>query len=190
MENICAEYLVNYNGKNIGNARIEKLGIRFMVTADVKEVDAKTPFRLAAVCGTQVIPLGVMMPKKGGYTYGKTFTSSALREMGIGEISGFAIVEDTNGNKLPKSAQVRVDAANWVRETEPGAYLEEGEFRRLFSACKEVLVRCEDEMTYLAVPLIKGEEFPVMPVFCLGEAWRINGKLYIVFKIHNGKLSF
>ena len=190
MESICAEYLVNYDGENIGSARIEKLGIRFMVTADVKEVDAKTPFRLAAVCGTQVIPLGVMMPKKGGYTYGKTFTSSALREMGIGEISGFAIIEEPNDNKIPASVRVRADAANWVQETEPGAYLEEGEFRRLFSACKETLMRCEGEITYLAVPLVKGEEFPVMPVFCLGEAWKINGGLYIVFRIRNGKLSF
>jgi len=190
MESICCEYPVNYCGDDIGSARIEKLGIRFVITADIKEVEAKTPFRLAAVCGAQIIPLGVMFPKKDGYTYGRTFTISAMRELGIGEIKKFTIIEDGDDNKQPKSSHVRVDSASWVKESEPGVLLKEGEFRRLFSACKETLVRCEGEITYLAVPLIKGEEFPVMPVFCLGEAWKINGGLYIVFRIRNGKLTF
>ena len=190
MENICSEYYVSYNEKNIGKAKIEKVGIRFAITAEIKECGAKTPFRLAAECEGRIVPLGVMLPKDGGYNYRKTFTSGALRELGISAIKGFTIIVDTAENKLQPTEPMSVESAGWISETDPGSLLEEGEFRRLFSACKETLVRCEDEITYLAVPIVKGEEFPVMPVFCLGEAWKINGGLYIVFKIHNGKLTF
>ena len=190
MENICSEYPVNYNDEKIGRAKIEKVGIRFVITADVRAIEARIPFRLAAVCGNRKVAIGVMLPGSGGYTYRRTFTSSAIRELGIEEIKYFTIIGELTEDKLPQNENIKVDDTEWNRETEPGMLLEEGEFRRLFSACKEVLVRRDDEVTYLAVPIVKGEEFPVMPVFCLGEAWKINGGLYIVFKIHNGKLTF
>lgn len=190
MENICSEYPVIYNESIIGRAKIEKIGIRFFVSADIKKVDAETPFRLAAVCSRRLVPFGVMLPKEGGYTYGKMFTGGALRELEIDEVKGFTIICDIPENNVRSEKSISSVAAGWIREDKPGELLEEGEFRRLFSACEEALVRREDDITYIAVPVIKDEEFPVMPVFCLGEAWKINGGVYLVFRVHNGKLSF
>ena len=176
--------------KNIGYARIERVGIRFFVSADVKTSDAAAPFRLAAVCKNRLIPFGVMLPGNGGFTYGKMFTSVALREMGISEIDCFTIIGDIPQNKVSLKVNANSGSVKWEKEDDPGALLEEGEFRRIFSACKDTLVRREKDIVYLAIPVIKGEKFPAMPVFCLGEVRKINDGLYLVFKVYKGKLSF
>ena len=192
MENICRSYSVVCGGQDKGTAVIEKEGIRFRVSAEIKECDIEGPFRLAAVCGGSIVPVGVMLPNGDGYSYYKIFTESALRDKGISEVSGFTIVGSMPEAKEepPEPARNTSGISGWEKTDTPWLYIEEGEFRHVFSACREALVRNEEEICYLAVPLMKGEEFPVMPVFCLGEIQKIDGKLYLVFKISSGKLLF
>ena len=214
MEHICGSYPVVYGGKTLGNARIEKLGIRYSIAAETEEPEMEKPFRLAAVCQDRVTPLGVMLPKSGGFVFSKIFSREALLELGIDTISGFTLGGEAVAARAEKEEKETVSEMEekiegepkeeesvpaetaapaddvWERTDTPWLYIEEGEFRRVFSACREALVRRDGDVTCLAVPILKDELFPVMQVFCLGEVWKINERLHLVFRIREGKLLF
>ncbi len=190
MENLCAEYQVYFNGRCIGCCIIEKQGIRYKIYARVTVADLDKPFRLSAICGDSMVNLGVMVPKCDAYQFSRIYTNAAFRELGLENVSGFTITSDLFEVLDEVSGQTENVLSKWNHIAEPGTLLEEGEFRRIFSQCSNTIVCCEENITYLAVPVIHGEEFPAMPVFCLGEARKINGGIYLVFKIRNGKLIF
>lgn len=193
MENICGAYPVNYADKCLGEVKIERLGIRFSICGSISGIDIEGPFRLAALSGGKTVPIGVMLPKGGGFGYAKLFSAAALVQLGIRDIAGFTIITDhpvTEEAEPMQTEAVSTAESEWANTAAPWQYFEEGEFRRVFSACGRALVRQDGDVLYLAVPLVKDEEFPVMPVFCLGEVWKINDELHLVFKIHDGRLLF
>ncbi len=188
MELNCGTFDVVYKQKSVGEARIIRIGIRYELSAVVKYLDISGPFRVAAVSGEKVVPLGVMMPKGDGFEYRRSFSTNDLKNIGIDDISGFTIAGD-------ESSKVHIDTNNhedneWKVTNEPWQYLEEGEFRHVFSACNEALVSTNEEFVRIAVPIVKNEPFPLMPIFCLGEIQKINENLHLVFKLHEGKLLF
>ena len=194
MDIICGTYPIRRGEKVLGEVKIEKVNIRYKISSAIDNIDMPRPFRLAVICGEKIIPLGVMMPDRNGFSYSRSFSSAALSELGISNIDGFTLITDSlpQSDTRPIAAPTPVSSVTdgWQQTDTPGEYLEDGEFRHIFSGCKAALVRKDGETQCLAIPVIKDEPFPVMPVFCLGEVWKINEKLHLVFKIHDGKLLF
>lgn len=194
LDNICGNYPIHCDEKVLGEVKIEKVNIRYNISSAVNNIDMPRPFRLAAICGDKIIPLGVMMPDRNGFSYSRSFSSAALSELGIDTIDGFTLITDSSprsaAQPIAAPAPVSAVAVGWQQTDTPGEYFEDGEFRHIFSGCKSALVRNDGETQYLAIPVLKDEPFPAMPVFCLGEVWKINEKLHLVFKIHEGKLLF
>ena len=184
------EYNITYKNENVGMVLIKQIGIRYEILAEVRFINCETPFRLAAICGDDCVPLGVMIPDGAGFSYRRTYTKSAFHELGFEKLIGFEIICATKPERAPKPESTRVGDSEWTAIAEPAELFDEGQFRRIFSDCEGCLVRKSGEIKYLAIPLLKERAFPAMPVFCLGESWKIRGKLYMVFKIMRGKLLF
>lgn len=178
-----SSHAIMFNGKIVGQAMIRQEGIRSRIIGEVCTSDITTPFRLTAVCSGKAVVLGVMMPDNGKYTFNKQFTSDDVRRLELYDIVGFTLSVDTALN-------TNSSASGWAAADDVSEFLEEGEFRRIFTECKELFYCRNGKLIYLAVPINKGEEFPAMPVFCLGEPQKIGGRLCLVFKINDGKLLF
>lgn len=189
MENIRNEYKITADKEEIGYAVLKQTGIRFEIYAEVRNVDSEKPFRLAVRCGGKIIPLGVMLPQNGGFVYRKTFSRSALRELGVSGVERFVVLTD---DIINHSSDIRSQkkGEEWCEISNVDDFLKEGEFRRAFSGCRNCLARRGGELVYLAVPIVKDEILPAMPIRCLGEVLKIRGNLYMVFKIRDGKLLF
>lgn len=189
---ICGEFPVIYNGTEYGKAKVEREGIRFKISAQISEFYADKPFRLGAPTNGGTVSLGVMLPSGEQYVFSRVYSSNELKALGIFEISDFTLIKaDESENAIKAAPQpLTAEESGWEESDEPSMYIAEGEFRRAFSECKKALIRREGEITYIAVPVVKGEEFPVMQLFCLGEAWKIGGKLHLVFKVREEKLIF
>lgn len=185
MQDFCGLYSIIYSGENLGEAVVARDRLRWHIAARISACNIPGPFRLAAVCGNKTAALGVMLPQNGGFTYSALFTASALREKGIcSGISYFTLLPCMN-------AETGNSGICWEKSERPELYIEEGEFRRIFSACRSALIKKENgEQVLLAVPVKKGEKFPLMSVFCLGTISKINGQLHLVFKINDGRLVF
>ena len=190
MNGLPTEYNITYKNEHVGIVLIKQIGIRYEIFAEVRFINCKTPFRLAAMCGNDCVPLGVMIPGGTGFSYRRTYTKSAFREFGFEKLTGFEIIFGTKRESDPQTKTTEVDDGEWTAVAEPALLFDAGQFRRIFSVFDGCLVRESGEIKYLAIPLLKDKDFPVMPVFCLGEAWKISGKLYMVFKIKSGKLLF
>lgn len=189
---ICGEFPVIYNGIEYGKAKVERDGIRFKISAQISGFYEDKPFRLGALANGGAVPLGVMLPSGEQYIFSRVYSSNELKELEIYEISNFTIIRaDESENTIKTAPQpLTAEESGWEESDEPSMYIAEGEFRHAFSECKKALIRREGEITYIAVPVIKGEEFPVMQLFCLGEAWKIGGELHLVFKVKGDKLIF
>jgi len=78
---------------------------------------------------------------------------------------------------------------SWTEVSDPRTLLKGDNKSAVTSECSGCFARKEDGIVYLSVPLREDEEFPMMPVFCLGEPETVNGEVYLVFKIIDGILS-
>ena len=190
MSDLRREYDIVFENEKLGCAVVAQVGIRFEISAEISGFRTKNPFRLAAKCGGKNVTLGVMLPQKGSFAFRKVYTKSSLRELGISAIEGFTLVKDgdNNTNKYPQNTVENM--SKWSVVEDMSEYLEDGEFRRRFSVHKNCLAYREGEFAYIAVPMIKGETLPKIPVLCLGETRKINGKMHMVFKTRRGKLLF
>lgn len=183
---ICSEYEISYKGITVGKAKIANEGIRYRISGSVQRGEFEEPFRLAIICGENKTVLGVMMPENDLCVYNRLFTSRELKDLRIHEIHGFTIIVSENKQDADKNSA----SDHWRKISDAGVLFAQGEFQRIFSACGEVLLRHEENMDYIAIPIKRGEEFPAMPVFCLGEPWKVENRLCLVFKVKDGKLLF
>lgn len=78
---------------------------------------------------------------------------------------------------------------DWRKETEPERLFKDPDIKRACRDMTETLVCKVGEITYLAVPIIRGRPFPALPIFCFGSSMKINGNNYVVFKIKDGELN-
>ncbi len=185
---MCEGFAIVYNGEETGRANVAYEGIRLKITAAVRKNACPAPFRLAVNGENGMKPLGVMLPANGGFSFSRIYSPAECRRLGLSGPMSFTIIP-CGDERNTEEGTARNDG-EWKELEHPERLFEEGEFRHIFSACEKALVRRENELTLIAVPVRKGEPFPIMQVFCLGELWKIGGKLYLVFKIRDGKLLF
>lgn len=187
MDNMFKKSWVVHNGQRVGWVQIEKRGIRYYTEAEINGIEFTGPFRLAAVCGQEILPVGVMIPQNGMYRYCKTLSAESAKKAGLIDAESFTVI----GCEVERKCDERESGNDgWSVNEKPWMLFEEGEFKRVFSACRNAMVKHDDEITYVAIPVVKGENFPVMPVFCLGYIGKIGEGLYMIFKTRDGKLLF
>lgn len=182
------DFAIVYNGEEKGRATVAYEGIRIKITAGVPKIECAIPFRLAVNGKNGVKPLGVMLPVNGGFAFSKVYSPAECRRLGLNESMTFTLIPC--GEEQNNEEKAKQNDDDWKEWEHPERLFDDGEFRHIFSACKKALVRRADELTLIAVPVKRGEPFPVMQVFCLGELWKINGNLHLVFKIRDGRLLF
>ena len=74
----------------------------------------------------------------------------------------------------------------WSPLEDPSALFNDPDIAAACQNAKGALVKEKDGVTLLAIPVIAGTPFPMMPVFCFGDYVMIDGREYVVFKIKNG----
>jgi hypothetical protein len=74
----------------------------------------------------------------------------------------------------------------WSPLEDPSALFDDPDIAAACQNAKGALVKEEYGVTLLAIPVIAGTPFPMMPVFCFGDYVVIDGREYVVFKIKNG----
>ena len=190
MVDLRQEYDIVFDGKKLGCAVVARVGIRLEIFGEIRNFASQNPFRLAVKCDGKIVCLGVMLPRKDRFTFHKIYTKSMLRELGISAIEEFTLVRDGDTSSYASAPNMTENMGSWCSVEDMSEFLEAGEFRRQFSVYKNCIACKQNDIEYLAVPIIKDKALPAMPVWCLGETRKINGKLYMVFKIRKGKLLF
>ena len=78
--------------------------------------------------------------------------------------------------------------ANWIAEENISRFFADPLLKAVSSTIQGGLARQEGMHTKIAVPFESGAPFPLMPIFCKGEAMEMNGKSYLVFTLENGQI--
>lgn len=190
MADLRQEYDIVFEGKKLGCAVVARAGIRLEIFGEIRDFASENPFRLAVKCDGEIVCLGVMLPRKDRFIFRKIYTKSMLRELGISTIEGFTLVREVDTHSYAYAPNTTENMSSWCAVEDISEFLEAGEFRRQFSVYENCIACKQNDIEYLAVPIVKDKALPMMPVWCLGETRKINGKLYMVFKIRKGKLLF
>lgn len=185
MENILGSYNVIYNASHIGELNVSQNGLMTVFSSVCRPV-SKNILRLYCISGGKAVPIGVMMPCRGGLSLSKTFSRNALRQMGLFEITSAFLSEQTE--PIPLSPEPpQSEEAVWQPEYEPWRLFEDDDIRASCRKIKGAYSKSENGRDYLAVPISPYEPFPTMPIFCFGSLCKINGGDHIVFTLENGK---
>jgi len=77
----------------------------------------------------------------------------------------------------------------WIDEPEPQRHFADRELQMVCRAVSGALSKGgKNGMTLLAIPFETGKPFPLMPIFCFGEAIRIRGENYLLFRVRDGAI--
>lgn len=79
------------------------------------------------------------------------------------------------------------DISPWRIAENPAELFSDEELKHACENISGALIMDDGQRTLLAVPVVTGKPFPMMPVFCLGCAENIAGREYIVFRIEEGR---
>jgi hypothetical protein len=175
------------DGECVGEINVYMQGIKIVFEGECV-TERQGPFRLAAVSGGRTIPVGVMLPDGGKFTFRRSFSKNMMSELGIGEIEEFLLV----GNDRKDMADYRepaAEAGGWQEAAEPWRLFADEELSEVCREVKGGLKRLEEngEISF-AVPLERDRPFPAMPIFCFGTYMKIGEKGYVVFRLKNGEL--
>ena len=194
MDSIIGSYSVTYKGAKAGELRIFKNGTYFIFSfrSDVFYTDI---LRLICISGEVFIPIGIPIPDGNSLFLQKQFTRNYLSSIGISSIDSAVLLPASE--KLPvKTAPAKNDLiskdtgsnSEWTQEHEPWLLFNDEELKNACSNISGALRKDTPDSTLLAVPISSSEPFPMMPIFCFGEAQFIDSKQYVVFTIKNGQL--
>lgn len=116
------------------------------------------------------VSLGVLTPAGSGWSLDRRFSPAELRRLGLTGLRGCRIL--------------RREPEGWLPEPDPGRLFRDPFLRRLWSGVAGAVTRLAEGERQLAVPL-EGA-FPLLPVFRLGSVRALEGKLHLVFAVHDG----
>jgi hypothetical protein len=85
------EYGVTRLGRLAGTLRVSQDGLMTVLDCDCERVGEEI-YRLAAVCGGEYVPIGVMMPDGARLRFSKRLTKNAVRELLPNEPDAFEII--------------------------------------------------------------------------------------------------
>jgi len=77
-------------------------------------------------------------------------------------------------------------STTWAPIEDPSMLFSDSDIAKACENAKGALTMEKDGATLLAIPVIAGMPFPMMPVFCFGDYIVIDGREYVVFKIKDG----
>ena len=114
------------------------------------------------------LPLGVMEPAGGQL--------SLCRRIFARDIAALGCLQ-----RGEAKLSFRFNEAVWQETGAPGHFLEAPELRRRLERVKHAWKRREGELLLLAIPLEKGEPFPLELLFCLARVMTVEGRLCAVY---------
>ena len=88
----------------------------------------------------------------------------------------------------PDTTPAITTSTDWVPCLAPSALFTDPTLAATSQNIQGAMIRERSDQTELAVPFGAGEPFPLMPIFCKGEATEFQGKTYLVFQIKDGKI--
>lgn len=89
----------------------------------------------------------------------------------------------------PRAEEMEDLESAWTAEPEPQRHFADRELQMVCRAVDGALSKeGRNGMTLLAVPFETGKPFPLMPIFCFGEAIRIRGENYLLFRVRDGAI--
>ena len=194
------DVLKEFELKN-GTVKLEQEGLLTVIEARIREMRAGIT-RLAALCGENVRPIGVLIPDGNGLFLRRRLSKAEWTAMGLTEITGFTLLADVTrqvdslyGEKKRPPAEKRgglwfknLDMLSWQTEEKPESCFADPALSRAAAKVRGVLRAEQDGMIYLAVPMNSGSCFPPLPVFRYGEPARIGGESCVVFRLKEGEL--
>ncbi len=167
---LTGSYAIMDGGERAGTLEVSRQGgyARFRAAC---RTSGQALARLAVQSGERDAVLGTLVPEGGLWVLDRRLSPAALRAMGVEEITACFLR--------------RPAPEGWAPEPEPGRLLEDRLLRRLCEGLRGALTCRGERGTLLAVPL--ADPFPLLPVFCLGSLWQLDGRPYLVFEIFAGK---
>ena len=194
MDNLIGSYKVTYDGMEAGQLEISKNGTYFVFTFTGSTFFSDI-LRLVCFCGETPVPIGIPVPDGSRLSLKKQISKSSLSALGLTAIDKCILVPASVKFSAEKKAEPasadtspEVEEAEWVDDYEPWLLFEDEELKSACLGLKGALKQNCFDCTKLAVPVSTSEPFPMMPVFCFGEAQFINGRQYVVFVLKNGQL--
>ena len=194
MDNLIGSYKVTYDGTEAGQLEISKNGIYFVFTFTGSTFFSDI-LRLVCFCGETPVPIGIPVPDGSRLSLKKQVSKSQLASQGLSTIDKCVLFPASvrfSSEKKSETAAVntspKAEEAEWIADYEPWLLFEDEDLKSACFALKGALKQSCFDCTKLAVPVSSSEPFPMMPVFCFGEAQIINGRQYVVFVIKNGQL--
>lgn len=179
------KYPVMWEDKKTGEVYIQETEGNISINAniDMNKLPANKPFRLCAVCTHGNVNIGIPVPQNECLVLKKRYNAYQIEQNEIKDIEGFVLcsVEDTLEEKQ--------NDFQWHEEPNPGQLFADAELQYI---CRSVIGAFSRELgegiTELAVPADPYQPFPLLPIFQFGNVERIKEKLFIGFKLKNGKL--
>ena len=171
MPDISGSYVISDAGKAAGMLEVSREGMFYRFRAVCPDC-GEGPVRLYISSAGREAPIGLLSPESGGWRLERSYSLSALRNMGVGEIEACRLLRGT-----------RV----WRGEASPDALFGYRELKEIFAGVSGAMSARAGEELLLAVPSRSGEPFGAMPLFCLGEPSEIEGRPYVVFRFRGGR---
>ncbi|MGE4485574.1 MAG: hypothetical protein AB7C97_10745 [Oscillospiraceae bacterium] len=192
MNDILGNYDVYYGETLIGSLIVERDGAAYLFQCSCQYFSPDV-LRLYCVSGEKTASLGVMLPEDGKLVFKKRITKNMLSDMGLSDISRCFL----RGREAPEQKPEPEEKTAVIAPPESPLWLPAYDAASLFSdadiasACRDVtgaLTMEDGNSQLIAIPIILGAPFPLMPVFCFGRSEIIDGNNYVVFRVRNGKL--
>jgi len=213
---IYGKYSVYLDGSHVGHLTVSQVGLMTEFNCECILATSEV-LRLAILCGDKYRVFGVMLPDGDRLRCIKRFSKNELTRMSIDSIDGCklaragdsltpekpiaveAAVEEEAESVPPEENAIEPAVAQetvvpeenkllWQFEERPWELFADEEFRDICKNITGALRMTVEGVTLLAIPLVSGEPFPAMPIFCFGESLQIQGEDYLIFKIKNGEL--
>ena len=204
-------FTVTRGGAEVGLVTLTQKGAKLEVVFRGAPPDSDNIYRLAAVCGGKAVTLGVPVPAEdGNIELMKSFSKTALRDLGFDAPSAFALVlpgetpdkpapappepedicvempEPIAEEPVAETVAVQEETDGWRPVENPAVMFAENGALTSAGEIAGALLREDGDTVFLAVPISEDAPFPVMSAFCLGEPQEIGGSDYLVFKLKNG----
>ena len=184
MDPLCGIYDVSFLERRVGTLTVSISGLNTVFECRCSAGSSGEIQRLFCVSDGVPVAIGVLMPEGGGLHLRKRFTKNALMRLGLSSIESCFLSSASQAAQItpPDSACVWRTAAGHDLVFEDSA---------LTASCHgrtDLLASGDPAQLLLAVPVETDAPFPLMPVFCFGDAAEIRGKDYVVFCLKNGKI--
>ena len=189
---LCGSYEIHWEEQPVGRLRVTREGLMLLFAASCRFPAGDPPvLRLYCRGGRTVFPVGIPAPDGESWTLRRRWSLSALAGAGLEHIescflspSASAVPAETE----PAAEAEPAEGAVWIPCDDLSSAFSQPELQ---NACRKVpggLIRQENGLVRVAIPISSSRPFPMMPVFCFGRSLFLHGREYLEFCTKNGCL--